>query len=101
MDKNLKGEVASMDVMGIKPNYAALGRKGAELTKFIQLAYLTGILPIKKGQPLSALNNFEEFIMLDASVMALYVGFTEIEDAVIMNINIVSEIYFLNSSIEH
>lgn len=27
MDKNLKGELAVMDNMGIKPNYAALGRK--------------------------------------------------------------------------
>lgn len=27
MDKNLKGELAIMDGMGIKPNYAALGRK--------------------------------------------------------------------------
>lgn len=27
MDKNLKGELAVMDSMGIKPNYAALGRK--------------------------------------------------------------------------
>lgn len=27
MDKNLKGELAVMDTLGIKPNYAALGRK--------------------------------------------------------------------------
>ena len=27
MTKNLKGELAIMDSMGIKPNYAALGRK--------------------------------------------------------------------------
>ena len=40
--------------------------KGTEPTKYIQLAYLTGILPIKKEKTQSALNNFDEFTMLDA-----------------------------------
>ncbi len=53
--------------------------KGTEPTKFIGLAYLTGILPIKKIRTQSALNNFDEFTMLDASVLAPYVGFTEEE----------------------
>ena len=44
--------------------------KGTEPTKYIQLAYLTGILPIKKEKTQSALNNFDEFTMLDAGVMA-------------------------------
>ena len=47
--------------------------------KYIQLAYLTGILPIKKEKTQSALNNFDEFTMLDAGVMAPYIGFTEEE----------------------
>ena len=34
--------------------------KGTEPTKYIQLAYLTGILPIKKEITQSALNNFKE-----------------------------------------
>ena len=51
--------------------------KGTQPTKFLHLAYLTGILPIKKIKTQSALNNFDEFSMLDASVMASYVGFTE------------------------
>ena len=34
--------------------------KGSEPTKFIRLAYLTGILPIKKIKTQSALNNFDE-----------------------------------------
>ena len=50
--------------------------KGTELTKHIQLAYLTGILPIKKDKTQSALNNFDEFTMLDASVLAPFIGFT-------------------------
>lgn len=53
--------------------------KGSLPTSYIQLAYLTGILPIKKVKTQSALNNFDEFTMLDASVLAPYVGFTEAE----------------------
>ena len=53
--------------------------KGTEPTKYIQLAYLTGILPIKKEKTQSALNNFDEFTMLSAGNMAPYVGFTESE----------------------
>ena len=53
--------------------------KGTEPMKYIALAYLTGILPIKKVKTQSALNNFDEFTMLDASVFAPYVGFTEHE----------------------
>ncbi len=53
--------------------------KGTEPTKYIQLAYLTGILPIKKEKTQSALNNFDEFTMLSASKLAPYVGFTEDE----------------------
>ena len=43
------------------------------------LAYLTGILPIKKLKTQSALNNFDEFTMLDAGELAPYIGFTEAE----------------------
>lgn len=53
--------------------------KGSEPSKFIHLAYLTGILPIKKVKTQSALNNFDEFTMLDAGELAPYVGFTEEE----------------------
>lgn len=53
--------------------------KGTEPTKYIQLAYLTGILPIKKEKTQSALNNFDEFTMLSPSNLARYIGFTEEE----------------------
>ena len=53
--------------------------KGIEPTKYIQLVYLTGILPIKKEKTQSALNNFDEFTMLSASELAPYIGFTEDE----------------------
>jgi hypothetical protein len=51
------------------------GQSGA----FIELAYLTGILPVKRYNSESALNNFEEFTMTDAGALAEYVGFTENE----------------------
>ena len=53
--------------------------KGVEPTKYIQLAYLTGILPIKKERALSAVNNLDEFTMLQADELAPYIGFTENE----------------------
>ena len=53
--------------------------KGTEPTKYIQLAYLTGILPVKKEKTQSALNNFDEFTMLNAGSLAPYIGFTEAE----------------------
>lgn len=53
--------------------------KGTEPSKYIALAYLTGILPIKKYKTQSALNNFDEYTMIDASVLAPYIGFTEAE----------------------
>ena len=53
--------------------------KGTEPTKYIQLAYLTGILPIKKEKTQSAMNNFDEYTMLDPKIFAKYTGFTEDE----------------------
>ncbi len=53
--------------------------KGSEPTKYIQLAYLTGILPIKKIKTQSSLNNFDEFTMIDASNLAPFIGFTQDE----------------------
>lgn len=53
--------------------------KGTEPSKYMGLAYLTGILPIKKEKTQSALNNFDEFTMLQADDLARYIGFTEDE----------------------
>jgi len=47
--------------------------------KYIGLAYITGILPIKKLKTQSALNNFDEYTMLDAGEIAKYIGFTQDE----------------------
>ena len=47
--------------------------------EYIYLAYMTGILPIKKYGTHSALNMFDEFSMIDPGPLAKYVGFTEKE----------------------
>lgn len=53
--------------------------KGAEPTRYIALAYLTGILPIKVEKTQSALNNFDEYTMLDPKTLAPFIGFTKDE----------------------
>ncbi len=53
--------------------------KGQQAERSIKLAYLTGILPIKKYGTQSALNNFKEYTMVRPRQMAEYVGFTEDE----------------------
>lgn len=47
--------------------------------KYICMAYMTGILPIKKYGTHSALNMFDEFSMIEPGPLAKYVGFTEDE----------------------
>lgn len=46
---------------------------------YVGLAYMTGILPIKKYGTHSALNMFREFSMTNAGPLASFVGFTEEE----------------------
>ena len=46
---------------------------------YIHLAYMTGILPVRKYGTHSALNMFDEFTMLAPGPLASYVGFTENE----------------------
>ena len=53
--------------------------KSENAKKFIKLAYLTGILPIKKYGTQSALNNFKEYTMVRPGPLAEYTGFTEAE----------------------
>ena len=53
--------------------------KSEESKAFLALAYITGILPIKKIKDESALNNFREFTMLKSKPITEYYGFTEEE----------------------
>ena len=78
-DVLIRDESAKEDVQKEYIDFLRGMFKGTEPTKYIQLAYLTGILPIKKIKTQSALNNFDEFTMLDAGRLAPYIGFTETE----------------------
>ena len=51
--------------------------KSEESKAFLALAYITGILPIKKIKDESALNNFDEYTMLKSKPITKYFGFTE------------------------
>lgn len=53
--------------------------KSEESKSFLALAYITGILPIKKIKDESALNNFREYTMIDSYPITEYYGFTESE----------------------
>lgn len=53
--------------------------KGNMADSSIALAYITGILPVKKYGVESALNNFEEYTMIDPGELSDFVGFTEDE----------------------
>ena len=53
--------------------------KSEESKSFLALAYITGILPIKKIKDESALNNFQEYTMLTSYPITEFYGFTEKE----------------------
>ena len=53
--------------------------KSEESKSYLALAYITGILPIKKIQDESALNNFREYTMISSKRLTPYFGFTEDE----------------------
>ena len=78
-DVLIRDEAANISIQEEYINFLRGLFKGTEPTKFLHLAYLTGILPIKKLKTQSALNNFDEFTMLNASILAPYVGFTKEE----------------------
>lgn len=78
-DVLIRDEAANKNVQEEYLNFLRGMFKGTEPTKYIQLAYLTGILPIKKEKTQSALNNFNEYTMLSAGKLSPYIGFTEEE----------------------
>ena len=51
--------------------------KSEESKTFLALGYITGILPIKKIEDESALNNFDEYTMVSSAPITQYYGFTE------------------------
>ena len=46
---------------------------------YVELAYLTGILPIRKYSSSDTLNNFDEYNMAASDIFGEYLGFTESE----------------------
>lgn len=61
--------------------------KGSKSEYVFSLVYITGILPIKRYNTQSALNNFEEYTMLSPAQLAPYFGFTETEVRVLCERN--------------
>ena len=53
--------------------------KSDTLRPAIELAYLTGILPVVRDKIQSKLNNFREYTILDAGRLAEFIGFTSEE----------------------
>lgn len=78
-DVLIRDEIANQRVVDEYIGFLRGLFKGVEPTKYIQLAYLTGILPIKREKTQSALNNFNEFTMLSPGRLARYTGFTDEE----------------------
>ena len=71
------------EIPEIAKDYLAFLRmmfKGSGTTsKIFAAAYMTGILPIKKGKSESALSDFIEYTIIDTDSYAPYTGFTEAE----------------------
>lgn len=53
--------------------------KSADAVRVFACVYMTGILPIKKYRTESALNNFQEYSMVEPIDMASFFGFTKAE----------------------
>ena len=69
-------------VSGVMEKYVDLLRrmfKGDSTSRVFLGVYMTGILPIKKYNTQSGLNNFNEYSMIDPDMLAPYFGFTEQE----------------------
>ncbi len=69
--------------------------KTEESKQFLALGYITGILPIKKVDGESALNNFMEYTMTDPGELQTFFGFTQDE------INVLCERYGEDPEVIH
>lgn len=78
-DVLIRDEVTKLKVQEEYIDFLRSLFKGSHPTEFLHLAYLTGILPIKKVKTQSALNNFDEFSMIAPGRYASYIGFTSEE----------------------
>ena len=78
-DVLIRDEVSNKAVQEEYINFLRGLFKGVEPTKYIALAYMTGILPIKKYKTQSALNNFLEYTMINPGPLVPYLGFMKEE----------------------
>ncbi|MCF0184204.1 MAG: AAA family ATPase, partial [Bacteroidaceae bacterium] len=67
------------EAMGEYVNLLRRMFKSASASRVFACVYMTGILPIKKYQTESALNNFWEYSMIDPEPLSRYFGFTREE----------------------
>lgn len=67
------------DSVALQKQYLDFLRNLLKDQPFVALAYMTGILPVKKYGQHSALNMFWEYSMTDQSIFEEYTGFTESE----------------------
>lgn len=70
---------SSMEITDAYVNFLRRLFKGSESKKIFAGVYITGILPIKKYNTQSALNNFVEYSVIDPADLASYFGFTKDE----------------------
>ncbi len=86
------------DVMNKYVDFLRRMFKGANTDKVFAGVYMTGILPIKKYDTQSALNNFEEYSMVSPGQLSPYFGFNKQEVEMLcnkyqMNYDIISQWY--------
>ena len=76
--------------------------KSIEMRQVVELAYITGILPIVKERMQSKLNNFTEYSMLKPGDMAEYIGFTrnEVEKEWKLSVDRSNKYMFIGKMIE-
>ena len=78
-DSICREDFAGTPVMDHYVNWLRRMFKGVNGIRVFAGVYMTGILPIKRYGTQSALNNFQEFSMANADMLAGYIGFTEPE----------------------
>lgn len=67
------------DDVGVQKKYLDFLRGLFKGSEYVEMAYMTGILPIKKYGEQSAINIFDEYSVTDSKNLGEYFGFTEEE----------------------
>lgn len=78
-DAILRSNQVSKDIRNGYYNFLRSLFKGSDTPYYLDLAYMTGVLPIKRIESESALNDFVEYTIASPSLLAKYAGLTEEE----------------------